>query len=144
MNYFDTTQQATAHFCALQLVAHADGGLQPNEELFLANLLAVYKQHDRDLSHLKVLSSPGELPAIDDVLLELRTRKQKLMFLQDLYSMATLSGNVESEELPVIEKIASALEVSQDDMGELGALNADVIEANKRLACFIFSEDVKN
>jgi uncharacterized tellurite resistance protein B-like protein len=139
VNYFDSHEQLTAHFLALQLVAYADGALQPSEEAFLNNLLSVYRARDGGLANLQLLSDADANPPLEEVLESFTTRRQKMILLQDLYSMATLSEGVERSELDVIERIAAALGVSENELQELGRLNEQVLEANKRLATFLFN-----
>ena len=133
---FDSLESATAHLAALKAIASADGSIHPKEKQFIDSIAAIYCQRHTEIDLANVLLEPIE--DLDLALGSIRTRKNKLILLQDVFSLASIDGKLDQTEETVIDTLAMKMKISEQDLGQLVALNKQLLEANNNLANFLF------
>ena len=133
---FDTVDCAAAHLTALKVIAHADGEIHPKEKQFLEGIAAIYCQQ---YTGFNLDATSKELDeTLDEALATMTSRKNKLILLQDAFSLASIDGNVDQHEESVLGSLAKKMNIDQEDLNELIALNKQLLEANQHLAKFLF------
>jgi len=135
---FDSQEEARAHLAALRLIAESDNFVTSEEKSYIENLASVYQTRYPDLGDLIANGVDGNLPIL---LKSMKTRKSKMMLLQDLLAMASIDGDFCDKEKHKITEVAEQLGVPLQDIDKLQYLNQALLETNSQLAEFLFKAD---
>jgi tellurite resistance protein len=133
---FETPQEMRVHLAALRAIAEADGVVTDQEARYLENLGLIYRSRFPELADSDADASTQSLPSL---LQTITGARNKLVFLQDLLSMASVDGVISPEETTKIAEIADHMGVVRTNVERLFELNRDLVDANNRLAEFLFS-----
>jgi uncharacterized tellurite resistance protein B-like protein len=133
---FNTPEEMTVHLAALRAIAEADGIVTDDERRYLENLEQIYKARFPELAEAQRGTGNDDLATLLGAISNQRT---KIIFLQDLLSMASTDGVISPEEVTKIGEIADLIGIKRTELERLFALNRELLEANNRLAEFLFA-----
>lgn len=135
---FDSPEEAIVHLMALRFIAESDGLITGEEKQYLKNLASLYEARYPNLGDLEGHELGGDLFV---VLKYIKNRKNKMVLLQDLISMAFIDGHFCEKEQQSIMELAEQLNIPLVDIDKLYSLNNALLDANRRLAEYLFEDE---
>ena len=133
MEVFTTVQERVAHVRALIFIASADESVTERELAHIQNFSKIYGITDEKVKTDMVNMVKAKTGKIEEILKPIKTRRQKIVLINDLLVLCYADGKYTGDEKKRIFEIAKLIDLEDNKVKEIEKINSDISKINKKL-----------